>query len=95
MLLKYGMALFKTIFVLVDLNGKMSAHVSDVLEDSTIYKKIVDSFILHDYHNSKHELHNLVGEPIYASSLETTFRWCAVHTMLYEVHIRLCTLLWG
>ena len=45
MLSKYGMASCKPIFVPLDQNGKLSAHASDVLEDATMYRKIVGSLI--------------------------------------------------
>ena len=45
MLSKYGMAGCKPISVPLDQNGKLSAHAGDVLEDATMYRKIVGSLI--------------------------------------------------
>ena len=45
MLSKYGMASCKPIYVLLDQNGKRGAHVGDVLEDATMYRKIVGNLI--------------------------------------------------
>ena len=45
MLSKYGMAYFKPIAMPLDVNAKLSAQVGDVLEDVTMYTKIVGSLI--------------------------------------------------
>jgi len=45
MMSKYGMVGYKPIFVPLYHNGKLSADAGEVLEDATIYKKIVGSFI--------------------------------------------------
>jgi hypothetical protein len=45
MLSKYGMVGCKPIFVPLNQNGKLCANVGEVLEDATMYKKIVGSFI--------------------------------------------------
>ncbi len=45
MLSKYGMVGCKPIFVPLDQNGKLSANAGEVLEDGTMYKKIVGSLI--------------------------------------------------
>jgi hypothetical protein len=45
MLSKYGMASCKPIFVPLNHNGKLSADAGEVLEDATMYKKIVGSLI--------------------------------------------------
>jgi hypothetical protein len=45
MLSKYGMVGSKPIFVPLDQNGKLSADAGEVLEDATIYRKIVGSLI--------------------------------------------------
>ena len=45
MLSKYGMADCKRIAVPLDVNTKLSAQVGDVLEDVTMYRKIVGSLI--------------------------------------------------
>ncbi|MCO5603986.1 hypothetical protein L7F22_058143 [Adiantum nelumboides] len=45
MLSKYGMADCKPIFVRLDVNAKLSAEVGDVVEDVTMYTKIVSSLI--------------------------------------------------
>jgi hypothetical protein len=45
MLSKYGMVGCKSIFVPLDQNGKLSADACDVLEDATMYRKIVGSLI--------------------------------------------------
>ena len=39
------MAGYKPIFVPLDQNGKLSAHANDVLENVTMYKKIVGNLI--------------------------------------------------
>ena len=95
MLSKYGMAGCKPISVPLDQNGKLSAHSSDVLEDATMYRKIVGSLIYMTI--TRPNMNYTVGleSQLYPSFLETTFRWCAVHTMLCQVHIGLCTLLYG
>jgi hypothetical protein len=45
MLSKYGMVGCKPIFVPLNQNGKLSANAGEVLEDATMYKKIVGSLI--------------------------------------------------
>ena len=45
MLSKYGMADCKPISMPLDVNAKMSAHMGDVLENATMYRKIVGSLI--------------------------------------------------
>ena len=45
MLSKYGMADCKPISMPLDVNAKMSAHIGDVVEDVTMYRKIVGSLI--------------------------------------------------
>lgn len=45
MLSKYGMADYKPISVPLDQNGKVSADAGFVLEDATMYRKIVGSLI--------------------------------------------------
>jgi len=45
MLSKHGMVGYKPIFVPLNQNGKLSADASEVLEDATMYKKIVGSLI--------------------------------------------------
>ena len=45
MLSKYGMADCKPIAMPLDVNAKLSAQVGDVLEDVTMYRKIVGSLI--------------------------------------------------
>jgi hypothetical protein len=45
MLSKYGMGGCKPIFIPLNQNGKLSADVGKVLEDATMYKKIVGSLI--------------------------------------------------
>lgn len=45
MLSKYGMDVYKPISMPLDQNGKLSAHASDVLDNATMYKKIVGSLI--------------------------------------------------
>ena len=45
MLSKYGMADCKPISMPLDVNAKMSAHMGDVLENATMYTKIVGSLI--------------------------------------------------
>jgi len=45
MLSKYGMVGCKPIFVPLDMNGKLSVDAGEVLEDATMYKKIVGSLI--------------------------------------------------
>ena len=46
MLSKYGMvADCKQISMPLDVNAKMSAHIGDVVEDVTMYRKIVGSLI--------------------------------------------------
>jgi hypothetical protein len=45
MLSKYGMVGCKPIFVPLNQNGKLSADVGEVLEDATMYRKIVGSLI--------------------------------------------------
>ena len=45
MLSKYGMADCKPILMPLDVNAKLSAQVGDVVEDVTMYKKIVGSLI--------------------------------------------------
>ncbi len=45
MLSKYGMVGYKPISVPLDQNGKLSANASEVLEDATMYRKIVGSLI--------------------------------------------------
>jgi hypothetical protein len=45
MLSKYGMVGCNPIFVPLDQNGKLSADVSEVLEDATMYRRIVGSLI--------------------------------------------------
>ena len=45
MLFKYGMADCKPIAMPLDVNAKLSAQVGDVLEDVTMYMKIVGSLI--------------------------------------------------
>ena len=45
MLSKYGMADCKPISMPLDVNAKLSAEVGDVVEDVTMYRKIVGSLI--------------------------------------------------
>jgi hypothetical protein len=45
MLSKYGMASCKPISVPLDQNGKLSANAGEILEDATMYKKIVGNLI--------------------------------------------------
>jgi len=45
MLSKYGMVGYKPISVPLNQNGKLSADAGEVLEDTTMYKKIVGSLI--------------------------------------------------
>jgi hypothetical protein len=45
MLSKYGMVGCKPIFVPLFQNGKLSADACEVLEDATMYRKIVGSLI--------------------------------------------------
>jgi hypothetical protein len=45
MLSKYGMVGCKPISVPLNQNGKLSADAGEVLEDATMYRKIVGSFI--------------------------------------------------
>ena len=45
MLSKYGMADCKPIAMPLDVNAKLSAHVGDIMEDVTMYRKIVGSLI--------------------------------------------------
>jgi hypothetical protein len=45
MMSKYGMGGCKPIFVPLNQNGKLSADAGEVLEDATMYRKIVDSLI--------------------------------------------------
>ncbi len=45
MLSKYGMVGCKPISVPLDQNGKLSADIGEVLEDATMYRKIVGSLI--------------------------------------------------
>jgi hypothetical protein len=45
MLSKYGMVGCKPISVPLNQNGKLSANAGEVLEDATMYRKIVGSFI--------------------------------------------------
>ena len=45
MLSKYGMADCKSILKALDVNAKLSAQVGDVVEDVTMYRKIVGSLI--------------------------------------------------
>jgi hypothetical protein len=45
MLSKYGMVGCKPISVPLDQNGKLSADAGEVLEDATMYKKIMGSLI--------------------------------------------------
>ena len=45
MLSKYGMASYKSISIPLDQNGKLSVDAGEILEDATIYMKIVGSLI--------------------------------------------------
>ena len=45
MLSKYGMADCKPISMPLDVNAKVSANVGDIVEDVTMYRKIVGSLI--------------------------------------------------
>lgn len=45
MLSKYGMAYYKPILVPLDKNLKLSTNTGEVLENLTMYKKIVDNLI--------------------------------------------------
>ena len=45
MLSKYGMADCKPISMPLDVNAKLSTEVGDVVEDVTMYRKIVGSLI--------------------------------------------------
>ena len=45
MLFKYGMSNCKPILMPFDVNAKLSAEVGDIVEDVTMYRKIVGSLI--------------------------------------------------
>jgi hypothetical protein len=93
MLSKYGMVGCKPISVPLNQNGKLSADAGEVLEDATMYRKIVGSLIYMTITRPDLKLHSWVGEPVYAGSSEATFGWCEAHTTLCECHNRLWSLL--
>jgi hypothetical protein len=59
MLSKYGMVGCKPISIPLDHNGKLSVDASEVLEDATMYKKIVGSLI--DMTITKPDLNYAIG----------------------------------
>jgi hypothetical protein len=76
----------KPIFVPLNQNGKLNADASEVLEDATMYRKIVGSLIYMTI--TRPDLNYTIGLEI-----QLTFGWCEAHTTLCECHSRLWFLL--
>jgi hypothetical protein len=93
MLSKYGMVGCKPISVSLDQNGKLSADAGEILEDATMYRKIVGSLIYMTITRLDLNYTVWVGKLVYAGSLKATFGWCEAHTTLCECHSRLWSLL--
>ena len=97
MLSKYGMADCKPISMPLDQNLKLRADEGQVLEDVTMYRKIVGSLIYLTISRPDLSytvgLESWLGESVYAASQEATFGCGETHIALCECYVGLCTLL--
>lgn len=80
----------KPFFMPLKVNEKLNAHVGDVIAMVTMYKKKFD--LVQDY-EPKFELHNGLGESIYAASIEAALRCCQPYIRLCKRNNRLYTIL--
>ena len=73
MLSKYGMTGCKPISVPLEQNVKLNAETGELLEDITMYRRIVGSLIYMTITQTRFELCCGAGESVYAGTEEATF----------------------
>ncbi len=85
---EYGMTGCKPISIPLEQNVKLIADERDLVEDTTMYKRIVE-FDLHDHHKARYELCGWSGESIHANTTKTTFGCSEAHTAVYKTYLAL------
>jgi hypothetical protein len=75
----------KPISIPLEQNVKLSANEGDLVEDTTVYKRIVGNK-LHDHHKAKFELCNWTCESIHANTMKVTFGCSEAHTEAHKTY---------
>jgi hypothetical protein len=86
-LTEYGMTGCKPISIPLEQNVKLSADEGDLVEDTTMYKRIVGNFDLHDHHKARFELCSWSGESIHANTMKATFGCSEAHIEVHKTYI--------
>ncbi len=72
----------KPISIPLEQNVKLSADEGNLMEDTTMYRRIVGSLIYKTRHKAIFELCNWSGESIHANTMKATFGCSEVHTYI-------------
>jgi hypothetical protein len=89
---EYGMTGYKPISIPLEQNVKLSADKGNLVEDTTMYKRIVGSLIYMTI--TRPYLNYAVGvESIHVNTTKTTFRCSEVHTEVRKTYFAMCNFL--